>query len=278
MRIAFYYESGPIHEIGTGHKYRSHEIGGELKKRGHKVEYTSDDIVVEGWDVLVIDHMHSKKSMIERAKSAGIKVVLIDGDNEDALLVNLSISAFVNKNAKHIGNKFLVFPIHNTWNKYKHDTKSKTVFVGMGGFDANNIANFVLGVLDKMNINAIVAKSINHSNLTDKFNRAIIFKEDNYFDAMKECVISITNGGLTFFQSLFYGMPTIPISQYEHQNNNIRFLEHCCVPIKKNEDDLKEKIKWLMESEYYRESLSMLAKYYVDGKGAKRICSLIEEL
>jgi len=277
MKIAFYYECGKIPEIGMGHKYRSHEIGNELIRRGHKVEYTSNDVVKNGWDVLIIDHISSQKSIIDRAKASGAKVVLIDGAQEDVPLVDISISAFVNEESHYKGEKFLVFPA-NAWNRYSPRTKSKTIFVAVGGFDAGNIAEFILETLEEMGLNAIVAKSINHPDFKEKFGRVGIFEEDNYYDAMSECVLSITNGGLTFFQSLFYGMPTIPIPQYEHQKINIGYLEHCCLPVKKDTEDLKTKVGWLMENEYYRESLSRLSRFHVDGKGAKRICNLIEEL
>lgn len=276
MKIALFYECGKIKEVGTGHKYRSREIGKELIKRGHDIEYTEEDIVSTAWDILVIDHIKKKKDMIMRAKQAGIKTVLIDGHKDDADLADLSVSAFLNRNARYTGMKYIIVPRLNSWEYYSPYKKSDTVLVSMGGYDANNLAEFVLEILDEIKVNAIVTKSINHGDFREKFSRVEIFEEDNYYTAMHECIMAITNGGLTFFQALRYGMPTIPIAQYEHQNINIDYLSHCCFPHEKDAKKLKINIEWMMKNEYYRKSLSLLATHFVDGKGTARVCDLIE--
>lgn len=278
MHIAFCYEYGEKDEIGTGHLYRSKTIANMLQKRGHAITLMAPGNDPPKADVLVIDHMHVQKDLILKAKNLGIKVVLIDGAEEDVGLVDASISAFVNKKAQYTGFKYLAFPLGMSWDKYRVHNKSNTVFVGMGGFDKNNLAEMVLGVLDKLNLNAIVVKSINHPDFRQKFSKVEVFVEDNYYDAMHGCLIGITNGGLTLFQSLHYGLPCIAIPQYEHQKINIGHASHCCEPCEADEDKLEQRIRWLVGNEYHRESLTRLAQYHIDGKGPARICNIIEEL
>jgi len=100
MQITFFCEHGKKKEIGTGHLYRSLELMERLKSLGHKVDFMDDGILMSNTDILVIDHMHSQKSLIERAKHAEMKVVLIDGAPEDTELVDASISAFANPKAQ----------------------------------------------------------------------------------------------------------------------------------------------------------------------------------
>jgi spore coat polysaccharide biosynthesis predicted glycosyltransferase SpsG len=279
MKIAFFYECGK-NEIGTEHKHRSLEIGKKLERNGHEVEYTEDDIVLTKWDILIIDHLKSKKDMILRAKQSGTKVVLIDGHTDDVEIVDLSISVFFNKKSQYRGSKFVVVPEHTSWawNRYRPEIKSKTVFVSVGDFDADNLVEFIMKVLDEQKINAIVAKSINHRDFRESFSRVEIFDEEDYYNAMHECVIGITDGGLRFFQALHYGLPTVALVQYEHQQRNIDFLQHCCLPVKRDKGDLITKIGWIIDNEYHRKSLSLLASHFIDGKGAARICKLIEDL
>jgi spore coat polysaccharide biosynthesis predicted glycosyltransferase SpsG len=276
MKIAFFYECGKTSE----HKYRSLEVGKRLQRNGHDVEYTEDDIVLTEWDMLVIDHVKSKKDMIMRAKQSGAKVVLIDGHPDDIELVDLSISAFLNDKAQYRGVKYIVVPEHTSWawNRYRPYTKSKIVFVSTGSFDESNLTEFILRVLDELKINAIVTKSTNHSNFRDMFSRVEIFDEENYYNAMHECVIGIADGGLTFMQALHYGLPTVAIAQNKNQQKNVDYLQHCCLPSERNKDDLVTKIGWIIDNEYHRKSLSMLASHFVDGKGAARVCKLIEDL
>jgi spore coat polysaccharide biosynthesis predicted glycosyltransferase SpsG len=276
MKIAFFYECGKTSE----HKYRSLEVGKRLQRNGHDVEYTEDDIVLTTWDVLIIDHVESKKDMIMRAKQSGTKIVLIDGHPDDVGFVDLSISAFLNDKAQYRGVKYIVIPEHTSWvwNRYRPYTKSRTVFVSTGSFDESNLTEFILRVLDELKINAIVTKSTNHSNFRDMFSRIEIFDEENYYNAMHECVIGITDGGLTFMQVLHYGLPTVAIAQNKNQQKNIDYLQHCCLPSERSKDDLVTKIGWIIDNEYHRKSLSMLASHFVDGKGSARVCKLIEDL
>jgi len=46
--------------------------------------------------------------------------------------------------------------------RYSVDKKSKCVFVGMGGFDYNNLAESIIKILKTLDLYAIVAKSNNH--------------------------------------------------------------------------------------------------------------------
>ena len=275
MHIAFWYQYGKIDNIGTGHKYRAHMVGDILKARGHKVTYIEDNVISSGPDVLVIDHMEPPSDIAKRAKSLGLKVVAIDGIEP---LADVSISAFLNDAADYKGPKYIAFPVFPHTSKYNVGKKSRTVFVGMGGFDKNNYADLVLRVLDKMGLLAIVAKSINHENLRDKYSNVEVFEEDNYYDAMHECFMAITNGGLTFFQALHYGMPTVALAQYDHQRDNILAVSGRCLFSEPNAKSLQNCIGEIVESEYLRKSLSVFAQNTVDGKGAERICQVLESL
>lgn len=278
MKIAFFREWGNKKEIGLGHFYRTQTIASELKRKGHKIDFIDDGVLTNDINILVVDHIYSQKNLILQAKNSGMKVVLIDGAEDDVALVDISISAFFNKLAKHQGAKYIVVPYHYTSDRYRPYKKNKSVFVSMGGLDYNNYAELALDVLSELKINAIVTKSINHEDLKKKYNNVEVFTEEDYYVPMNECIIGIVNGGLTLFQCLYYGLPCLAIPQYEHQKWNIGGINHCCVPTEPNKEDVVEKVNWLVNSEYLRESMSKLAQYWVDGKGTKRICDLIENL
>lgn len=276
MKIAFFYEHGQIKEIGTGHKYRSGFIARELRRRGHTTWMLEDNPSYDDADLVVIDHMFSQKNIIDEIKSKNKKVVLIDGAVEDTELVDLSISPFYNTKSQYRGINYIAIP--SAWEKYRTYNKSNSVFISMGGFDANNYAEMIIKVLKEYNLNAVVAKSINHPDFSKVYSNAVMFEEEDLYTAMRECTIGIVNGGLTLFQSLHYGLPCVAVPQYAHQRNNIEYVQHCCSLAEPNEEDLKLKIKWFIDSEYFRESISKLAQHSVDGKGIQRICALIEKI
>jgi len=276
MEVVFYCENTQKHEVGTGHYWRSKVIAKELNKRGNKTSFIEDDIIINGPDVIVIDHIHSKRDVIERARQSGMSVVLIDGHEDDVGLVDTSVSAVVNPKAQYTGVDYMAFSKCPEWVRYNPQKKNKAVFVGMGGFDAHNIVAKILPVLAELKLPAIVAKSNNHPDFRTEFVDVEIFDEENYYDAMNECIIGIVNGGLTLFQALHYGLPCVAIPQYKHQSRNIDAVAACC--LKSDISGLREKVKWLMASEYRRESLSVFAQNKVDGQGVDRICDLIDRI
>jgi len=275
MYIAFWYECGEIEKIGMGHRYRSMAIAKELEERGHKTICIENSMVIpKGPDVIVIDHISPALNVAAIAKSKGIKkAVVIDGQDSDA---DVHISAFCNYKAEYKGKEYISFPTHKCTTRYDINTKSKCVFVSVGGYDKNNHARKILEYLEHKELDAIVAKSINHVGLEEEFPRATMFAEDNYYKAMAKCVISITNGGLSMFQSLFYGMPTIAIHQYSHQGTNIQASKRFC--LWSNIGMVSNDIDKLVASYKDRESLSEAAQKFVDGKGIERICDIIETI
>lgn len=280
MKIGLYYEYGEKKEIGMGHKYRAAQVSKELEKRGHTVEHFHDQTFLnKEWGVLIIDHVFEKAKMITNAKKKKVAVVLIDGAEEDADKVDVSISSFYNSKSKYRGIKYMAFSPPKYWKRYNPDTNSRVAFVALGGFDINNYINLVLDVLNKLNIHSIVAPSINHNNLKQRFNKIeLLGRDDDYYDAMKDCLFAITNGGLTLFQALCFGMPSIAVAQYNHQKNNIAGVKTCCMESNPDEKDLEDKINTIFNDEYIRRDLSNISRNMVDGEGVNRICDLVEGL
>lgn len=268
MNIVFFSEINK--DMGLRYKYRAEEIGKTLSN----VEYTKEDIIMNDWDVLVIDSINRKKGMIDRARQSDTRVVLIDGHADDIELADLSVSAAYNANAQYIGSKYIVVPEHKSWNwnRYRPYTKSKIIFVSI---DDTELTANILNILDELEINAIIT----NTNISrDNFSRIEIFDEEDYYHAMHECILAITDGGMSFLQTLHYGMPTIAIEKNKYHSANIGLLKHCCLESKLNKNEIKDKISCIMNNEYFRKSLSLLSTHFVDGKGAERIRKLIKEL
>jgi spore coat polysaccharide biosynthesis predicted glycosyltransferase SpsG len=269
LNVGFCYEFGAIKEVGTGHHYRVQVLSNEFKRRGHMV------VGAEKADVVVVDHVHSQRDVIQMHKARGAKVVLIDGAPEDLELVDVSISAVINRKAQYTGLPYLIIPQLKGFSRYNPRTKSNTVFVSLGGFDYNDYASLSAKVVTDLGYKALVTRSLNREPPSGSC--VGVFDDDDYYLAMSECVAAITNGGLTMFQALYFGMPTLPLPQYDHQKDNIHSVNVCCVPTEPNEQDLREKLGWVLQAEGYRESLSTLAKHFVTGDGHHRVCDVIEK-
>lgn len=246
--ISFYYEYGNIPEIGTGHFYRYKVLKEELESRNFKESGNSN--------LVIIDHIFSKKDLINKYKNEGKKIVLIDGAEEDVDLVDLSISAAVNKKSQYRGIDYII--IYTTTKEYINN-ENNLVFVSVGGFDCNNLTDKIVKVVNDCGFKALT---------TRKVDDADFFEGMNYYEAMEKCKFAITNGGLTMFQALHYGIPTISIPQYEHQKLNIELIKDNC--FKSDIENLKQNIELIKNN----------IKSYkcIDGLGIKRVCDLIEKI
>lgn len=278
MKVAFYSERTQIPEIGTGHYWRSKAVSGELVNRGHDIFFIDDNVETIGADILVIDHINSKKYLIDKAKTEGTKVILVDGDAIDIPFVDASVSAFLNFSATNTGIKYIAFPKPEDDDKYNPNINSNSIFVAMGGFDANNLAELVIPIVIDAGFDVLVAKSDNHPDFSMIYERVKMYEHENYYDAMKQCVAAITGAGLTLFQVLSFGMPTLAVPQYRHQIWNIDAVASCCVSVSLSREGLENKFRYLMESKERRKRLSILARQTIDGNGINRIADIIEQL
>jgi spore coat polysaccharide biosynthesis predicted glycosyltransferase SpsG len=256
MKFSFRFDYGQKPEVGTGHKYRCEALGNELRNRGHYVSMQDDQEA----QVAVLDFVGSAKVFIDEARSRNQKIVLIDGVPEDVPFVDLSISAVFNKGAQYKGLRYTVFPKPFHASFYNAYTLSDTVFVGLGGFDYNNYVDLALQAIGKAGLKALVGKNINLPDIS-RYPFAQIHDDENYFTAMKNCVMAVTNGGLTLFQALYFGMPCIPIAQYEHQKTNIAMVDYACLPSEPNLESMADKLIWLYKNSDMRNSLSRLARH-----------------
>lgn len=275
MKIGFFCEWGEIPEIGTGHFYRSKWTSEAMKHRGHDtIDIAPGNDLPIDLDVLVIDDLRSQRSLIGMAKYNNTKVVLIDGIEEDVPEVNLAISAKFNIASQYKGIEYMSF-LPRGDRSYK-SLESTKVFVSMGGFDANNIASTVLEVLQEMGIDAIVTRSINHEDLSSE--NTEVFVGDDYYIPMEKCKIGVVNGGLTMFQALHFGLPSLVIPQYKHQLEYVQLVKSEVLLAYHNKESIHEGIERLLGSKELRGQLSTRSQNLVDGKAICRTCNLIEGL
>ncbi len=277
MKVAFICERGMTPEIGTGHYYRSKWAADFLRDRGHNTSIIFDGNFSADTDVLVVDDLRPHRSILSSARDMGIKTVLIDGVSEDVPYADLTISAFFNPKSQYRGIDYMSF-LPSGSRKFNKDVNLDKVFVSMGGFDANNIAPMVLGVLHELGLKVIITKSINHANFTEVFPDLEVYEGEDYYLPMSKCMIGVVNGGLTMFQALHFGLPSLAIPQYDHQRDNIQMIHPSCFLTEPNKSDIRVCLSILLRSKNYRNHLSDESQKLVDGKAISRVCDLIEEL
>lgn len=247
MRILFVYDQVE----------RSTIIGKHLFRRGHEVEYINDAVSVKASDVLVLDHptiKHQHKYLVSLDRDLG-----------------LSISPFICSDAKHRGPDYIVIPNQSGYDKYDPSKKSKDILVDIEDMD---ILKSVLDTINKMGYNAVV-KYVKGCDVLGDYKNIAFFDPDSLYNAARDCIIGVMDGGMYFYSMLYYGMPVVALGTNDDKRKGIDYLHHCCLPCK-SVNEVEDRSGWLLDSEYYRRNISDIARFYVDGKGASRVAALIE--
>jgi len=246
-------------------------------------------------DIYVRDNLSSKAELMSLIKSTGVILVSIDDTGEGAEFADITINPILHDGkALYEGYDYLVLPYAEVQTKTTQlkvpDSRNKIVFASFGGYDHQNITQkFVesIGYSDgNVKFHIVVGNLYDRidalQNIAQDNPDIRIYKSpENYNELLQSADIAIISGGLTLFQAVAYGIPSLVISQYEHQKVNADRLEKFGV-IRNlglaNQFDfstLKSNIYKLMSDEEELISMSNTARRLIDGLGTKEVSSII---
>ena len=109
-------------------------------------------------------------------------------------------------------------------------------------------------------------------------------RTENYFKILLKADIAILSGGLTIFNAIYGGVPSIAIPQYQHQLKTLKKLKSYKAIKMGSENIILNEKKFLYETNLlinsYNERLKLSnnAKNLIDGKGSKRVVKIIKSL
>lgn len=167
----------------------------------------------------------------------------------------------------------------------------KNILVAIGGGDPHNYTDRILECLCKIgngfNIVAVIGPTAAHgSELKKKWknHEHVCFLE--YADTLVKPLLwadcAIVNGGITMFEALCLGTPTLTVAQNEDEVKNIKRLErkNALLDIgpgaKVSVNKLTKRLKKMCDDGDYRAKVSSNAKETVDGQGIFRVLGVIE--
>ncbi len=255
IKIVFRCDGGNVPEIGTGHIYRCQTIANFLKKNlkiknkeiifctkkynkykfGYnllkkkfnlfKIKSNKELNLINEINtlckikskLLIVDRLDNfKKKQILQLKKNYNRIILLDSKSKFKNLCDLTLNPLIFKNHLEVnsGFKYLIFPTK----KEIVEKKKNRIFLYFGGYDFKRFELKVFKICDKL-FNNFEICTINQ--LQSKKNRVKIINKNNFHKLLKSSSISIVNGGLTLFNSIFYSTPSISIPQYNHQKQNI---------------------------------------------------------
>ena len=206
---------------------------------------------------------------------------------------NLKVFPNNQKTKYLLGSNF--FPIKNDFERRKIISKKvSNILVTMGGSDPEKITLKVLRAFNKIKISCNIyvligsmSKITNHeiqsSSKNIKANVIINRKINNINELMFKADIAITNSGLTKYELAFVGVPMLIISNNQHQAKYSEIFiskgagRHLGLNKVVSEDDILSGYNSLVNDNMARTDMLKKGQTLVDGKGIKRIYSVIRQ-
>lgn len=247
-------------------------------------KYKIDGVIID-WNEIGEKFVHEIRKHIKTIFITDMKNKEIDADIVVNGFIGFKNSIIKNKyNSKCLlGPRFQI--LNKEFSRIQKYTKKNNILVTFGGFDENNITEFVLNNLTqnkKIKAKFILGpattktKKIYQLEKKLKENVEIVTETENMCKEIKMVEIGICSGGLTSYEFAACGIPFIIICQVKHQLLAAKEWEKRKIAINLgvyNEKSKKNLVKIINELPLKK----LKGRRLVDGNGGKRVAYQIDK-
>ena len=223
--------------------------------------------------LIISDEISFPKNLINKIKKNDICSISPKGNlNKFAKLIytrtkiigKKSISTNISSNINNFlpGSKLIKIKKKNY---FKHLRKKKlSIGISMGGYDNNNYTLAILKLLFKLNNNLSLHILLNKRNYSQfkkiknyihkkKINAKLYDMKKNTWTIFKKCTLVLLSGGITSFESVFVGIPSINIINDPQKKMLTSYLE-------------KKKITKIFKIHNKYKILNLINNYFINKK------------
>jgi spore coat polysaccharide biosynthesis predicted glycosyltransferase SpsG len=264
-------------------------------------DFDQTRIIIEKYDIdiVIVDKYGPKlkKTYLSKIKKIAKLVLVTDLDKKD-FPADLIINGFIGFQNKIIFNKYnakcLLGPKYQILNKNFSKKiklpKKNIILATFGGFDENNINEFLMNILQKyskqIKCKFILGpvRSSSKNKLMKKFNGCdfkIISDTKNMYSEISNVRFGFCSGGITSYEFASLGKPFAIISQVKHQLKTAKEWEKKGLAINLGMFNLKKKnqieniLKKLISDQ---NPIKITNRNIIDGYGSKRVSEEILNL
>ena len=248
-------------------------------------------------DICVFDRLDTTTDLIEICRRYHTVIVTLDDLGAGFDKADIVINAIkVRRPTFYLGPQYLVLPTsrsienNSDADETLQETDSISVFLSFGGYDYSDLSARVLDAIKELpNINHITVVIGEGSSLEegtqDKHNGQpsinIMRNIDNFSHVIASSTLAIISGGLTLFEAMKNGVPSMVIAQYPHQEETALHYEKLGATVSIGlalpgfEKRLIKELTILLNDTQYLSRLRQTGKRLLDENGAKRVADLI---
>ena len=207
----------------------------EYLENSSNPEYLSHLLATIKPEVSIIDMLDMPESdLLLVRKESSVIFALDDTLEVNRKLIDIAVNSLINaRQADFFGLDYLVLPGQLEENLVRESSR-KSIFINFGGYDHNRISVQIVRILSTLNESNIEfhvvignsddtfaelqAISLGHAHIQ------IHRSPWNFFSILANSDAALVSGGLVMHTSVYLGVPTYVVSQYEHQELNAKKL------------------------------------------------------
>jgi|GEM_PF-5310838 len=176
-------------------------------------------------DWIVLDRQKNSSQLVKRLKRTGSNVLLIEDDSWAGKYANLVWDANIQskKTGYMIGyENVLLDPDLFRFKKKTNLEKINDIFISLGGTDVNANIPEVIKNLDNKGFELHIFPGVRYTEYLNynKSSVKIYDDKENLFDIASNCDLALVAGGMTMYEMLALGVPTVVWPQVSHQERN----------------------------------------------------------
>ncbi len=242
-------------------------------------------------EIVVVDRFDTEEEYLKKIKGTGVILITLDDLGPGQKYADITINAIRESGISlYDGPQYIVLPEMKF--KEKKPSDCGGVFLSFGGYDHLNLTLKTMKALEKLDkkidITVVVGGAYVHRNELNSFLKKskrkfrVLFRPKDIGALFDQADVAVISGGLTLFEAMARGIPSIVLCQYEHQVETARRYENRGATIclgkgdSLNEKTIYTKVNELIKNKGLRESLRNNGMMLVDGKGLKRVFELIK--
>ena len=279
----------------------------KVKEKGYKVfgitvtedenEATLKIIERISPDIAILDKLNNDLLLLKTIKTLGVVVITLDDQGKADAYSDIRINAIIaaaEQNAPNLyqGPDYVVLPLYEKKLRATTRKQVQKIFLSFGGYDHLNLTQKTLQALESLDahigLDAVIGaaylyKDKLHKFLTHYARPCNVFFNPRDFNALlDQADIAIISGRLTLYQALSRGIPSIVISQYDHQLKTATIFEkqNAVISLGKGptvkENEIYDAVTQLLQDYNLQEDLRSNGSQSVDGKGLERVAQLID--
>ena len=254
--------------------------------------------------LIVMDRLETTDDLIKGVSSSGKKIITFDDYGSGRVFADAFINAILHdipaNEAGYIGYDYLVLKSNGSSIKTEVPNEVNRIVASFGGHDSRNLMDFFLNNFQRDDIRLakgtviellvgseskkiIKCWAAQAEKISIKYDVTVslLIRPPDFLERLAKADLAVLSGGLTIFDALSLGVPSIGLPQYLHQLETLKTLTAKMairlgsLEMKLDQKSFRRLFDEMMHSKDKRQLLKKNGPSLIDGKGTERVITIL---